>query len=118
MGSDAVPKCLDPGGQSLQAAGDPAGGVGLEGRPQGPAHRPADGRAHRPAGDEPDDEGQGHRAQGGLPVGRVEPLHHRRSPHGGTGPEARHDESDAHPDAGAKKHDDRGHRPNPWMGAS
>ena len=59
MGGDAVPEGLDPGGQSLQATGDPAGGVGLEGGPQGPAHRPADGRAHRPAGDEPDDQGQG-----------------------------------------------------------
>ena len=70
MGGDAVPKGLDPGGQGLQATGDPAGGVGLEGRPQGPAHRPADGRAHRPAGDQPDDEGEGHRAQrplGGWP---------------------------------------------------
>ena len=33
-------------------------------------------------------------------------------------PEAGDDERDAHPDAGADEDDDRGHRPNPWMGAS
>ena len=73
MGGHAVAERLDPGGQGLEAADDPARGRRLEGGTQRPADGPADGGPDRPVGDESDDGGEDHRTRGGLAVGGVDP---------------------------------------------
>jgi len=112
VGGHAVAQRLDPGGQGLQAPHHPVRGVGLESGAQRPTHGTADGGAHRPVGDEPDDESERDGTQRRLAVGRVEPLHHRHPPHRRGGrPQAPDDEGQPGADAGADENDDRGHRP-------
>ncbi len=115
----AVPQRLDPGGQSLQATGDPSRGGGLECRTQCPADGTSDGRTDRPVGDQPDDDGadQGGRTAAWRLAGSMR-LVIASLCRTGRALDQMPETISARPTpiAGAEEDDDRSHRPNTESG--